>query len=251
MIVALQALFTVVCRKYICAILRTRIAQTQVSTNRVGWHYVVVSAGFTVCCHDQYQESRSIASIKLPNHPKKCSRLLQLRKLGYFAVKDGVPTPARAKAIRVLSLLCEYARIDLGWIAHNPCRWPKRLQTGDGYPAWTLAEFQQYMACGQIGEPIKRAAAQAFYTGARVGDCIALPRAARHDGAIEFTPSRTKRTTRAHVVLPVVPEPAAVLGCGTRQRRADAGRRTAVEDRPRQARHGEEGSAEGRATRRT
>jgi integrase len=131
--------------------------------------------------------------------------------LGYFGVKDGVPTPARAKAIRVLSLLCEYARIDLGWIAHNPCRWPKRLQTGDGYPAWTLAEFQQYMACGQIGEPIKRAAAQAFYTGARVGDCIALPRAARHDGAIEFTPSRTKRTTRAHVVLPVVPEPAAVL----------------------------------------
>jgi hypothetical protein len=73
-------LFTVVCRKYICAILQTRIAQTRILTNRVGWHYTAVSA--RCLYHRPNQESRRIVSIKLPNQTKKYERLFKLRKLG-------------------------------------------------------------------------------------------------------------------------------------------------------------------------
>jgi hypothetical protein len=39
----MSSYFTVVRRKYICAILQTRIAQRQIFTKRVGWHYATVS----------------------------------------------------------------------------------------------------------------------------------------------------------------------------------------------------------------
>src|SRR5262249_17025072 len=105
----------------------------------------------------------------------------------------------------------EFARTDLGWIAHNPCLRPKRLRTGDGYPAWTAEEFGAFMAHPDIGEPIKRAAALAFYTGARVGDCIALRRSDRRDGAIDLTPSKTRHSTRARVIIPEHPRLTAIL----------------------------------------
>jgi hypothetical protein len=81
-----------------------------------------------------------------------------VRKLReFFEAADGKPTPARAnKVVRVLLLLCEFARTNLGWRSDNPCLRPKRLPTGDGYSAWTRADFEQFMTCDQIGEPIKR-----------------------------------------------------------------------------------------------
>ena len=58
-----------------------------------------------------------------------------------FAAADGNQTPARAnKMVHVLSLLCEFARTNLGWRSDNPCLRLKRLPAGDGYPMWTRAE---------------------------------------------------------------------------------------------------------------
>ena len=109
----------------------------------------------------------------------------------------GKATPRKAStAVALLSVLMEHGRA-LGWRKDNPALRPKRLKQGPGYPTWTTPEFAQFMASSAVPEAMKRAAALAFYTGARVSDLARLPRAARRDGAIVFTPATTAGTTRA------------------------------------------------------
>jgi integrase len=143
--------------------------------------------------------SKSVAAIELPE-------VIKVRN-----AFGGTATPGRAnKAVASLSILLEFSRT-IGWRKDNPALRPKRLKMGPGYLTWTSEEFATFMACEQVSEAMKRAVALAFYTGARVGDLAALPRSARSDGIITFTPQKTEGTTRAVVVLNEHPDLATIL----------------------------------------
>lgn len=125
----------------------------------------------------------------------------------HFATDPGgKPMPRRAnKAVAVLRLLLSWA-VDHGWRRDNPALRPGQLRTGPGYHSWTEQDVARFMACREIGEPLKRAVALGYYTGMRLADCLTLPKSARRDGAIEVVPGKTARSTRARAVIPEHPE---------------------------------------------
>lgn len=124
----------------------------------------------------------------------------------------GKKTPSRAnKAVALVSVLLEHARRDLGWVNFNAALRPKKLRTGPGFLAWKEADLAQFMASPDVIQPIKIAAALAFFTGLRVGDLWDLPRSAYQDGCIAVTPKKTSRSTRATLLIPVHPALAAFL----------------------------------------
>ncbi len=128
-----------------------------------------------------------------------------------YATKNGVATPRRANAIvGVLRLLLAWG-VNRGWRADNPAASPGQLQTGPGLATWTPAEFAAFMACDKVGEPIRRAAALGYYTGQRKQDCLAITKAARAEGGIEFMPAKTKRSTGKKLWIPEAPELTRVL----------------------------------------
>jgi integrase len=125
---------------------------------------------------------------------------------------DGTPTPWRANEyLAVLRLLLSFG-VDRGWLNANPALRMKRLKTGStGYPTWTSEEFHTFMRHPDVGEPIKRAAALAYFTGLRVGDCVSLPRAARVGKVLEVTPGKTARSSGAILYIPTHPYLAGIL----------------------------------------
>jgi integrase len=125
---------------------------------------------------------------------------------------DGNPTPWRAnEGIAILRLLLNFG-VDRGFMDANPALRVRRIKTGSiGYLTWTAEEFQIFMQCADVGEPVKRAAALAYYTGLRISDCLMLPRSALKGGVIEATPGKTARSTGASVFIPVHPYLAAIL----------------------------------------
>jgi hypothetical protein len=123
-----------------------------------------------------------------------------------YAVKSEngttIRTPRRAnRMVNTLRLLLAWA-VDRGWRSDNPAARPGRLRTGEGYITWTADQFRQFTECDAIGEPLKRAAALAWFTGARKGDCLTLVKSARKGGAIELVPEKTRRSTGARVWIP-------------------------------------------------
>jgi integrase len=96
----------------------------------------------------------------------------------HFAGTEAKPTARRAnKAVAVLSALA-WGR-DHGYVKENDALRLARLKTGPGYATWTESQFWQFMDCLKIGEPMKRAAALAWFTGLRVQDCIKVPKIGR------------------------------------------------------------------------
>lgn len=129
--------------------------------------------------------------------------------------KDGkqvtLETPRRAnRVVAVLRLLLEWG-VNRGWRKDNPALRPGKLRTGPGYATWTADQFRQFMACEAVGEPIKRAAALAWFTGMRGQDCIAITKAARKDGGIDVIPEKTRNSTGVRVWIPEHPDLTRVL----------------------------------------
>lgn len=120
----------------------------------------------------------------------------------------GNPTPWRAnEGLAVLRLLLSFG-VDRGWLDANPALRMKKLKTnGTGYPTWTSEEFHTFMQCPDVGEPIKRAAALAYFTGLRISDCLTLPRTARKGNVIEVKTGKTD----AVLFIPLHPYLAAIL----------------------------------------
>jgi integrase len=124
----------------------------------------------------------------------------------------GTPTPWRANEyIAVLRLLLSFG-VDRGWLNANPALRMKKIKTGSaGYPTWTADEFHAFMQHPDVGEPIKRAAALAYFTGLRISDCVSLSHTARKGNVIEATPGKTARSSGAVLFIPVHPYLAAIL----------------------------------------
>ncbi len=111
------------------------------------------------------------------------------------------------KAVALLSVAMEFARVPLGWRQDNPCARPKRLASGPGIPAWTLADYQKFLAAPGVGEPMKRLVMLLAYTGLRIGDAVALPKSARAGDRLVLTTAKTG----AEVSMKMAPELKAAL----------------------------------------
>ena len=116
------------------------------------------------------------------------------------------------RIVTVLSVLMSFARATLGWRPDNPAERPRKLPSdGEGYRAWTRAQFDQFMACDAVVEPLKRAAALGWYTGQRKGDCLAMTRSARSGGWLEVIPAKTRRSSGARRMVPEHPHLTVIL----------------------------------------
>jgi len=124
---------------------------------------------------------------------------------------DGAATPRRAdRVVNVLRLLLSWA-VDRGWRKDNPAVRPGRLRTGPGYRRGTAADVPAFLACAEVREPLKRAAALGCYTGQRKQDCLAMTKAERKGGELEVTPEKSRRCTGARLRIPEHPALTVIL----------------------------------------
>jgi hypothetical protein len=73
----------------------------------------------------------------------------------------------------------------------HPATGAPRLKKGKGFPQWKADQVAQFLACLDMGVPVKRAVAVAAYSGLRISDLVALTRAGRRDGVIEIVTGKT------------------------------------------------------------
>jgi integrase len=119
-----------------------------------------------------------------------------------------VPNVRQAnRIVTVLGILMSYARGVLGWRSDNPAARPRRLRSdGEGYTPWTQEMVDQFLACADVHDALKRAVALGWYTALRKADCLVVTRSARRGGWITVTPSKTKRTSGATRDIPEHPD---------------------------------------------
>jgi integrase len=125
--------------------------------------------------------------------------------------KDGKPherAPSRGNVgVAGLNVLLQHA-VNLGWRKDNPAggKGLGKLRTGDGYATWKPADYETFMA-GAAPVQVKAAVALGYWTGLRISDAVKLPRVARQDGSISFTPQKTARKRNPPTVsVPEHPE---------------------------------------------
>lgn len=116
------------------------------------------------------------------------------------------------RMVTVLSILMSFARATLGWRSDNPAANPRRLKTdSEGFRTWTPANFETFMRCAVVEEPLKRAAALGWYTGQRKADCLIMTRSARDGGWLAVVPEKTRRSTGARRMVAEHPELTRIL----------------------------------------
>lgn len=116
------------------------------------------------------------------------------------------------RLVAVLSILMNHARGSLGWRPDNPAERPRRLPTeGEGFRTWRQKDFETFMACEAIEEPLKRAAALGWYTGQRKADCLIMTRSARDGGWLAVVPEKTRRSSGARRMVAEHPELTRIL----------------------------------------
>lgn len=149
-----------------------------------------------------------------PVHVRKIRNRYRTRELRQ---RDGTPVlgddrqPQRVannrqanRVVSVLSVLCEFARKELGWISTNPCANPDRLPAQTkGYRPWPLEAFQAF--CDQGGPEWTFRALFALLTAQRGQDQVAVRWDAYDGHGIRFVQQKGGDRVEVYVTVAGTP----------------------------------------------
>lgn len=86
----------------------------------------------------------------------------------------------------------------------NPATGIKRLNSGDGFHAWTKEEVKQFEARHPLGSKARLALHLGMYTGLRLADIAVVGRQHVKGGWLSIRPGKTKRSSGVVVEIPVL-----------------------------------------------
>lgn len=122
-----------------------------------------------------------------------------------------IESPGAANNIvKSMSAMFAWA-IEVGECKSNPCQGIKRLKSGDGWHAWTLAEIEQFEKRHPKGTMPRLALAIFMFTGLRLCDAAILGRQHIANDWIKIRPSKTSHSSGVIVEIPVLENLAAEL----------------------------------------
>lgn len=112
---------------------------------------------------------------------------------------------ARNDIVKALSAMFHWA-LGAGLVRANPCSGISRLKSGDGFHTWTEEEVLAYEAVHAEGSSARLALQLALFTGLRIAELAIVGRQHVRDGWLTIRPSKTSRSSKVVVEIPVLPE---------------------------------------------
>lgn len=122
-------------------------------------------------------------------------------------IRDTIRDTAGAQnnVVKTLSAMFGWA-MENDVAERNPALRIKKLETGDGFHTWTIAEVDQFRTKYPPGTKANLFLHLALYTGLRLSDLVIVGRQHIRDGWLTIRPGKTSRSSGVIVQIPVLPE---------------------------------------------
>jgi integrase len=128
-----------------------------------------------------------------------------LEKKHVIEIRDELRQTAGAR-----NNLVKYLSAMFGWAMEsdiadrNPALRIKKMDSGDGFHAWTIAEVEQFEARHPPGTKANLYMSMALYTGLRLQELAIMGRQHVRDGWLTIRPGKTKKSSGVVVQIPVL-----------------------------------------------